>query len=185
MRNLLTALVAAGALFVGVSSQAKANVILDGDFTSPSGGGSYVTYGPGPMGPWTVSGNSVDLIGGYWQGPPSGGGSVDLNGNDPGAISQSFSVTPGSYQLSFYLSVNPDGASSPTKTVFVSVGNQSNVAVTYSGVSHDPSPMNYILEILNFTVAGPTTLKFASADPSLTFPAGAYGPVVGGVDVSA
>jgi hypothetical protein len=186
MRDLLTALVAAGALFAVIPSQAKANVILDGDFTSPSGGGSFVTYGnPGPMGPWSVGGDSVDLIGGYWQGPPSGGGSVDLNGNQPGAISQGFSATPGNYKLSFYLSVNPDGTSSPTKTVLVSVGNQSSVPFTYSGISHDFSPMNYILEILNFTVTGPTTLTFASADPSAPFPAGAFGPVVGGVDVSA
>jgi MYXO-CTERM domain-containing protein len=191
MHSLLTALVAAGALLVGVSSQAKASIILDGDFTNPSGGPDFATYGPcggvciaGPMGPWAIVAGSVDLgsvdlIGGYWQAPPGGGGSVDLDGHSPGAISQSFSAAPGKYQLSFYLSVNPDGTSSPTRTVLVSVGDQSSVPFTFVGSSFRFQPMNYIHEILNFTVAGPTSLKFASADSS-----GFFGPVIGNVAVS-
>jgi hypothetical protein len=131
-----------------------------------------------------VSGDSVDLIGNYWQAPPSGGGSVDLNGNQPGAISQTFNAN-GTYKLSFFLSVNPDGTSA-TNTVDVSVGNKTNVQKTYTlAGTNTKSNMNYILETLFFTASGSTTLTFASADLPSPFPTGAFGPVIGGVDVSA
>jgi choice-of-anchor C domain-containing protein len=185
MRQLLTAFMVAGALFVGASSQTKAIVlgpiVADGDFTNPSGGGGFLTYGPGPMGPWTVTGDSVDLIGGYWQGPPSGGGSVDLDGNAPGGIKQTINIpTAGQYLLSFYLSGNPDGGSL-LKTVAVSVGNQSNIPFTFITGGNSHGSMNYILETLLFDPPGPTTLSFTSLDEGSS----PFGPVIGGVTVSA
>jgi choice-of-anchor C domain-containing protein len=181
LKSPMVAVIAAAALFVGAASQAKANLILDGDFTSPSGGGSFVTYNAGSMGPWTVTG-SVDLIGGYWQAPllTPNGGSVDLDGNNPGTISQTFSAA-GQYLLTFWLSGNPDGGN-PTKTVDVSVGS-GHKSYSYLTGSNSHGSMNYIEESLLFTATGPglTTLTFASLDDA-TSP---FGPVIGDVSVTA
>jgi hypothetical protein len=125
-------------LFAGIAasamlaaSSAFANLVSDGDFNNPSGGGSFATYFNGQsFGPWNVVGlgsswagtGGVDLVGGYWQSPTLGGGSVDLDGDGPGGVTQTLSLTSGkTYRLSFDLSGNPDGDPT-TKSVTVSVG---------------------------------------------------------------
>jgi choice-of-anchor C domain-containing protein len=163
------------------SAFAATNLVTDGNFNSPGCSGGFCTVNsPSTFdnGAWTVTGGSVDLIGSYWQAPPTGGGSVDLDGNSPGGISQSLSLAAGSYTLTFYLSGNPDGGSS-TKTVDVTVGNVSEL-LTFTTGSNSGTSMNYVPESLTFWTSGPTTLYFASADES-----GPYGPVVGGVSVTA
>jgi choice-of-anchor C domain-containing protein len=182
MKTLLTgALLAAG---LALSSAAHASIVLDGDFTSPSGGGSYETYGAAYtngaiMGPWTVTGDSVDLIGGYWQAPNNVGGSVDLDGLDPGGITQNLTLSAGSYVLSFYLSGNPDGGLA-AKSVDVSVGGV-NQTFTYTTGANSHGNMMYALETLPFTVSGSSTLlSFTSLD--INSP---YGPVIGDVSVNA
>ena len=170
---------AAGAL---IASSAQAAVVADGDFTSPSGGGSFATYSSGSsMGPWLVTQGSVDLIGGYWQAPTPGGGSVDLDGYfQAGGISQGLTLGAGSYKLSFYLSGNPD-SSLGVKTVQVAVGNAfQNFSYDTSTAGNSHGDMRYVLETLNFTATGPTTLQFTSVDD----PNSAFGPVIGGVSVS-
>ncbi|HXQ17544.1 MAG TPA: PEPxxWA-CTERM sorting domain-containing protein [Caulobacteraceae bacterium] len=166
---------------IGSASIAQAaNLVSDGDFSNPSGGGGFVTYTGGTLiGPWTVTGASVDLIGGYWQSPTLGGGSVDLDGNAPGGVSQALTLGPGAYSLSFYLSANPDGGP-PTKTVDVSVGSLLNDPFSYTIGSNSHGNMMYTLETVNFTTSGPTTLQFASADVGTP-----YGPTIGGVSVTA
>ncbi len=155
------------------------NLVSDGNFDTPYGGSSFTTfYGGTSFGPWTVTSGTVDLIGGYWQ-APLGNGSVDLDGNSLGGIQQSLALAPGSYNLSFYLSGNPDGGD-PLKNLLVSVGDQTNVPFQFTTGSNIHSNMNYVLETVSFTTAGPTTLSFVSNDSS-----GAYGPVIGEVSVVA
>ena len=166
-----------------MASSAQAAGLLDGDFSSPSGGGSFATYASGTsMGPWTVTQGSIDLIGGYWQAPTAVGGSVDLDGYfSAGAISQSFALGAGSYTLSFYLSGNPDGGSS-LKSVQVSIGDALQTFTSDTslmGNSH--GDMRYVLQTLNFTTPGATTLSFTSLDDGSS----AFGPVVGGVSLAA
>ncbi len=125
---------------------------------------------------------SIDLIGGYWQAPTLGGGSVDLDGSyQAGGISQSFALGAGSYTLSFYLSGNPDGGSS-LKSVQVSIGDALQT-FTYDtslmGNSH--GDMRYVLQTLNFTTLGATTLSFTSLDNNSS----AFGAVIGGVSLAA
>jgi choice-of-anchor C domain-containing protein len=170
-------------LFAAASASHAATIVSDGDFTTPSGGVTYTTYyGGSSFGPWKVTGKSVDLIGGYWQAPPGGGGSVDVDGNAPGGISQDLGVLKaGAYDLTFYLSGNPDGAPS-TKILDVSVGSVSKTLDAAKAVSR--ADMGYVLETIDFTSNGltPTTLSFASGD---TGPHSYYGAVVGDVSVSA
>jgi choice-of-anchor C domain-containing protein len=160
---------------------AHANLISDGDFNSPSGGGSFVTYGGGSLiGPWTVTGASVDLIGGYWQAPTTGGGSVDLDGNAPGGLTQNIKTVAGqTYDLSFYLSGNPDGYPN-TKTLNVSAGTASPT-LTYTIGANTHSNMLYVPESIVFiATAASTQIAFTSGDVGSP-----YGPVIGGVSVIA
>ena len=177
MRAFLMAVVAAGALMGAVSQAGAATTFADGDFTTPSGGATFTTFNGGSFGPWNVTG-SVDLIGGYWQAPTAGGGSVDLDGNSPGAISQTFTAAPGRYEVSFFLSGNPDGGAG-VKTVDVSAGGASQV-FTFDTGSNSRASMDYVQETLDFISTGSTTLTFTSQDVNSPF-----GPVVGGVSVTA
>ena len=133
------------------------------------------------IGAWNVTGGSVDLIGGYWQAPTAAAhsGSVDLDGNSPGGVSQALTLTSGDwYKLSFYLSGNPDGYPA-TKVVDVSVGSlNKNYSFTIGGNTH--GNMGYILETASFKAGATNTLAFNSLDTNTPF-----GPVVGGVAVSA
>jgi choice-of-anchor C domain-containing protein len=165
---------------IGASpARAAVNLVSDGDFTSPSGGTTYTTYASGLMGPWTVGAGGVDLIGGYWQAPAGTGGSVDLDGNAPGSISQGLSLTSGTYLLSFYLSGNPDG-SPLTKSLDVTLGSGAPLPYTYTTGTNTHTDMQYVLETYEFKATGSTMLTFASADSGTP-----YGPVIGDVIVSA
>jgi choice-of-anchor C domain-containing protein len=175
---LMTAVVSL--CLAGASSQASASTIVtDGNFNDPTGGSGFTTYSAGQsFNAWSVTGGGVDLIGGYWQAPTSGGGSVDLDGNAPGGISQSITAPAGNYVLSFYLSGNPDG-SPATKTVDVSIAGFDKT-FTYTIGSNTHSDMMYQLETLDFALSGATTLTFTSADTGTP-----YGPVIGDVSISA
>jgi hypothetical protein len=183
MRGYLEILAIAAVLAATESSQASATVIgpfSDGFFNDPSAsppGVNYQTFTGGTMGVWNVVG-SVDLIGTYWNGPPVGGNSVDINGDSQGGITQTFTIAAGSYVLGFYLSGNPDGAPD-TKSVDVSVG-PSDPIYQFTTTLDGNHNLTYTFETLDFsTTGGPVTLSFLSQD------AGPYGAVVGGVTISA
>jgi hypothetical protein len=180
MQGYLKTLAIAAVLAGSASSQASA-ILADGFFNDPSAipaGSFYQTFTGGTMGPWNVVG-SIDLIGTYWNGPPVGGNSVDLNGDSKGGITQTFSLNPGSYVVGFYLSGNPDGAPS-TKTVDVSITGAPDPMYQFTTALDGNRNLTYTFETLDFsTVGGPVTLSFLSQD------AGLYGAVVGGVTISA
>ena len=76
------------------SGSAK-ELVVGGDFASPNVDASFVTLSAGgSFGPWSVTAGSVDQIGNLWT-PPSGGQSVDMSGNGPGAIAQTLPTTNG------------------------------------------------------------------------------------------
>lgn len=187
MRLNFKTLAVAAAFLGGAYVPASADIVVDGNFINNSS--SFVTIGGGGTfgGPggnaWTVTGNSIDLIGGYWASPTPGilgSGSVDLDGNGPGGISQSISLAAGSYVLTFYLSGNPDGGD-PLKVALAGIpGTEQSFTYTTGANSH--GSMNYVKETLSFTVGAPTTtvLSFTSQDTDSP-----YGPVIGGVSISA
>jgi choice-of-anchor C domain-containing protein len=171
-------------------SSANANLVVDGGFTD-AGAQSFITvFSPNTFGggAWTVNSGSVDVIGTYWQPPVAGQGSLDLDGNSDGTISQTLGglVTGQTYALTFALSGNPDG-SPTTKTVQVSINGQSEQSETltfnYQATGPTrPSPMNYVTESLTFTYNGTgNVLSFASLDN----PSSPFGPVLGDVSVAA
>jgi len=164
-------------LFSGAAH--AATLILDGDFAN--GNPDFATFTSGnSFGPWNVTNGSVDLIGGYWQNPLPGQGSVDLDGFNPGGIQQTFTAPAGNYTLDFSLSGNPT-LGLGTKLLQVSVGGTTkNFSYTITGAnSHDN--MLYVPESLAFsTPGGPITVSFLSLDSD---PNSHVGPVVGDVSV--
>jgi len=173
------------ALLGTAAPAAAATVIQDGNFDNPpvlnpfqtQFGGNF--FGTGNV--WQVLGQSVDEVGTYWTNPVAGGGSVDLDGEMPGGISQAFTTGAGTYKLSFYLSGNPDGGIS-TKSVAVSVGDVSNQLFTYDvTAANSRANMNYVLESLIFTsTGGGDILTFLSQDALDS----SYGAVIGGISIS-
>jgi len=148
-------------------SLAQANLITNGDFTSCPGcvnSNAFETLsgGSSAIASWTVTGASVDFIRTYWQAPPLGGNSVDLNGNGPGTISQQFSTGTGrEYRVSFYLSGNPDPGSGAVKTANVSAGNF-NQDFTFDTTNVSRQNMFWALQSFVFlAVADTTTLSFS------------------------
>jgi choice-of-anchor C domain-containing protein len=176
-------------------SRASANLVIDGDFTggATSPPGFTPVFAPSSFGggpdlagsAWTVTSGSVDVVGNYWQPPVAGQGSLDLDGFNPGAISQTLAglVTGQTYALTFALSGNPDGFPL-VKSLDVSINGQTQMfSYTLSpGNGHDS--MDYQLESLIFTYNGAATsdvLSFTSLDPQWS----AWGPVLGDVSVDA
>jgi|HubBroStandDraft_5_1064220.scaffolds.fasta_scaffold04557_5 choice-of-anchor C domain-containing protein len=178
------ALALCAALAAGVlPGVAHANLISNGNFSSACGS-SFCTYNGGDstsITGWTVGGSSVDVINTYWQAPPGGGSSVDLDGLGAGSIATSFGTTNGTeYTLSFELSGNPDGGD-PIKTVEVDVGGVTQIfTFDTSAAGNTLSDMKWVLETLTFTASGTiTNLKFLSLDAS----GSDYGAVIGNVEV--
>jgi hypothetical protein len=180
----LGAAVALGA----ASASAAVNLVSDGNFSEGASANSFATYDTNsPVGagsPWTVGPNvstgalsSVDLIGTYWAAPPSGGYSVDLDGNSVSSIFESVTVpTAGEYLLSFYISGNQDGGPA-TKSYSVTIGGNTFDLTTSNSAQADE------WTLVNETVAlgaGANFLQFASLDTSDSNP---FGPVVGGVSL--
>lgn len=139
------------------------------------------TTGANDMAGWTVTENSVDVIETYWETPPGGGNSLDMNGTTNGTIQQTFPTVSGAtYFVSFELSGNPDGGP-VTKTLDVSA--TGGASQTYSfddtGITH--TDMGWTPEGYSFVASGATTtLTFAGGPSNDT----AYGPVLGYVTVT-
>ena len=166
------------------SPTAHAAILLDGNFAGASN--PYQTVGTGftfgGSNAWTVVSGSVDWIGNYWTPPSSGGGSVDLDGNSVGAISQTlFDLAAGTYKVTFALSGNPDGPP-PTKALQVGVTGSTAQDYAYPIVG-DKANMNYSMSCTSSAWGGgDATLTFASLNTPSTNP---YGPVIGDVSISA
>jgi choice-of-anchor C domain-containing protein len=156
------------------------NLVLDGDFRSANGIRTFQTFGSGQrFGAWDVTYGSVDLIGGYWQAPAPGQGSVDLDGSSPGEISQMLNTQAGKYTLTFALAGNPEGGTA-TKIVRVQVGDTVK-DFAFDVSRQNPGFMGYANVSLVFYTDGPTELIFTSMGEENG--GTAYGPVIGNVSV--
>ena len=162
-----------------------ASLLVNGDFESgpvvnPSGyttvlGGDSISI-PG----WTVLGNSVDYIGNYWQ-PESGTHSIDLSGNAPGGLSQSFATTIGQrYDVAFWYAGNPDSSANKTGTATVSAAGGITVNLFYPQFIGTKANMVWLPMTYSFVAtAATTTLTFLSTTGT------AFGLALDNVSVSA
>ncbi|MCX4588140.1 choice-of-anchor C family protein [Streptomyces sp. NBC_01481] len=202
LRTSLTALTAAAVLLAGAgtalaapadssgqasrlaaSSTAAVSRFDDGSFETPKvKPNTFDGFAAGQsFGPWKVASGTVDLIGaGYWQ-AAEGDQSLDLNGNDAGAVSQTFTTRPGTrYTVTYSLAGNPElDHVPPLKTGKVLIDDQNFQDFSFNVTGKTKTNMGYVRRQLTFVATGAsTTLTFAS-----TTLHSATGPVIDDVMV--
>jgi hypothetical protein len=95
---------AAFAMTLNVTTAATAAPFTNGAFETPTVSGSFTTAPPATIAGWSVTG-SVNHGTGPAQTTCPSGQCIDLNGNGPGAISQTFDTTcKPTYQVDFLMS---------------------------------------------------------------------------------
>jgi choice-of-anchor C domain-containing protein len=173
-------------LTASIGSAQTSNLIGDSSFDDPEApAGSFITFGDGPfLGPWVVSKDSVDVLGrGFWQASSATdeGQSVDLSGNDAGAITQTVATTPGAvYTLRFALAGNVDsplcGGSPLVKTLRVLFDGAVVGTFGFDVRGHSPTSMGWLTKSISVRAPGSqSTLEFESLTP------GCSGPVIDAV----
>lgn len=189
MRNYLAAATAA-VLIAGAGTLLTAPASASPSAISHFDGGSFETPTVAAntfqnsamgqsLGPWRVASGNVDLIGaGYWQ-AAEGDQSVDLNGASAGAVSQTFSTTPGTaYTVTYSLAGNP-GDSTKLKTGKVLIEGQNFQDFSFDTTGKTTTNMGYVRRQVTFVATSTsTTLTFASTTPN-----SAWGPVIDDVTV--
>ena len=176
----------AAALVAVVAVPASASILVNGSFEDGApqpASGSFNVLGAGSTAVtgWVVGGDSVDWINGYWE-AKDGTHSVDLSGNAPGWIQQTFATTAGTrYEVEFWMSGNPDGGSFLKPTVTSAIDGGVLAATQFyaiQGATHEQ--MNWLRYSFAFTGTGnDVTLRFSSDT------AGPYGPALDLVSVTA
>jgi choice-of-anchor C domain-containing protein len=171
---LFAAAPAAAAGFINGSFESSTCVAAAGVYATVSAGNGCITG-------WTVDSGSVDYINGYWE-AKDGVASIDLAGNNPGTISQTFDTIAGKlYSVDYWLSGNPDGGSVQKFGVISAVNGSLIGSATFAGLQGTSrSNMNYSPWNFTFTATGPTTkLSFASNPSAGNF----YGAALDAVSV--
>lgn len=141
-----------------------------GNFTTLTTGSTAI---PG----WLVLGNSIDYIS-SWQ-ASDGTRSLDLSGQGPGRIQQTFdTITGATYQVLFDLAGNP-GDSPSTKLLRVAASGGSAQDYSFNTTGKTVTAMGWQTTAYSFTATSPsTTLLFTSLTNS------PYGPALDNVRVS-
>lgn len=174
MNKMILALAA-----LALPATANAAPFINGSFETGPSTGVFVglTAGSTAINGWVVGGAGIDYIGTYWN-ASNGARSIDLSGNGPGSISQTFDTIVGAlYNVTFDLAGNGDGGpGQKTATVLASGGTLG----TFSTPSSPKPNLTYTPYTYTFTATGSaTTLTFASATNT------AFGPVLDNVSVTA
>ncbi len=150
----------------------------DGSYTASYAGSGFETLSPElgnatAMTGWTVTGGSVDWIQGYWQAPPLGGYSIDMNGTATsnqtalGVLTQTFATdVNATYVVGFELAGNPN-CGPPRKTLTVSAADTPTQPYFVDTAKTSNSDMGWAPQTYSFVAASDsTTLTFASDNTS-------------------
>lgn len=174
-----------GFLLLSGAGTASAATIVNGSFenasVNPGGGFNTLGLGSTAIDGWEVTQGSIDYIGGYWQ-AQDGGRSVDLAGNAIGEITQTLTdtVIGQLYEVSFWVSKNPDLPGNPLRTGTISFGNQSR-QFSY-GLPNNRTNMNWVRDTFRFVAAGTSTDLSFAADAT----AGCcFGPALDNISIAA
>jgi len=164
-------------LFMSTNASAQ---VINGSFETGTCNGAFTTVlaGQTNITGWTVGGHSVDYICFYWQ-ASDGNRSIDLNGNGPGGLSQVVGTTAGyTYQVTFDMSGNPDGA--PTvKLLSVSADGENSTQYSYTIGTNTHADMEWETNNYYFTATDTSTIL-----DFLTNTTGFYGPALDNVSIS-
>jgi len=190
MKKLACALLVAGAV-TGSVTVASAATITNGSFEIPGGGSPFTTLSAGDtsINGWTVGGGGIDYIGTYWQ-ASNGSSSLDLNGLNPGSISQTVSgLNIGAkYRLIFDIAGNPDGGPNP-KSLDVLLDGISQDSEIFDATGTSKSAMGWSTRSFEFTATSTSQLlEFLSTTTGNsgngTYPF-AFGPALDNVSINA
>ena len=161
------AALAAIALIAAPSVAAAAEVLVNGSFEDigtgvPEGWGGLTYYAGGQVAlpGWIVTGGSVDLTssGSFWGPAFDGNYSMDINGWDPGTISQSFATVTGQlYNVSFAYGRNVAGAPDPALATVMAGGQTFNVSAANDGSFGSGHHMAWKTGGFSFTGTGSST----------------------------
>jgi choice-of-anchor C domain-containing protein len=180
-KSFIQSLVLAG-VAIALAIPAHADLV-NGTFSTPPPGQFDANVTGTTIPGWTVTSGNVDWINTYWQQPPGGGFSLDMDGSTPGAISQTVATTAGvTYDLTFELSGNHNNEADPDKILNVSAG-PSSQQFTYNvdTFNNNNTTMLWQSESFIFTASGPSTsITFASGDT----PGNLTGPALGDVSLN-
>jgi choice-of-anchor C domain-containing protein len=159
---------AAATLLALAAGSAEGATIVNGGFADgeTAADGSYQTVGvsSGVIPGWDVVGGDVDWIRGYWQSSDGDGYSVDMNGNNPGAIAQTIATITGAhYHLTFDMSANPD-IGSGTRVILADTGGAATpFSYSFTVGPNGRGNMNWVSKALDFTATGASTqIRFTS-----------------------
>ena len=158
-----------------VNGSFEGGTLTNSSFTTVAGGNSTAING------WVVTGNSVDYIGSYWT-AQQGSRSIDLNGNGPGGIQQTFDTVVGQlYNVSFWLAGNTAGQPTVKSVQVGATGAESSIFTFDTTGLSLPNNMGWKNYNYQFTAGpgGSTTLFFASPN------SGSFGAALDNVSVSA
>ncbi|MDP2998151.1 MAG: choice-of-anchor C family protein [Bryobacterales bacterium] len=129
---------------------------------------------------WTITAGSVDILLAPGWPPSHGARAIDLDGSDPGAISQTFDTRPGAtYRVSFDLAAN-FYAGPTVKSVLVTAPGVSQ-AFNFDSTGRSADNMGWQTKTIQFRATDTrSTLSFASQDP----PGSSFGPALDNVVVT-
>jgi choice-of-anchor C domain-containing protein len=156
--------------------------VTNGSFEAPVVIGSFNTLnGPGGLDGWTIAGNGIDLINGYWP-ANDGDQSVDMNATNPGSIAKELTgLTIGqTYTITFDLTGNPE-IEQGVKTLEVKVGGVYSATFTIDTTGYSLADMPpWQTYSFSFVASSTTeTLTFTSLS------SGPCGPVLDNVTLAA
>lgn len=177
MRVVVPILVAVGLVMTGPSGQAQ--TILNGSFElstadPPPGTFSTLSSGSAVIIGWTVGGNGVDYINGFWQ-ASAGTHSLDLSALDTGSISQSaiITVVGQQYRVTFDMAGNPAvGIGNAVKRLTVQATGGSAQTNQFDVTGKTVNNMGWTTMLYDFVATSTTTtLTFTSLEGSSAGPA--------------
>lgn len=154
------------------------NLVANGNFENTGVTNHFRTLNAGTsFSGWQVESGTVDVIGTYWE-HNGAGGSIDLDGSSPGAISQEMATVPGmTYTVRFDMAGNGDGGS-PTKALELSAGDSSAKFEWNKPANWSKQSMGYETREFTFVATSESTkMVFASQ----TQPNAVNGPYFGAV----
>ncbi len=163
------------------SVNAGAATLINGGFDEDAPAAPFDTAPPQTVLGWQVTRGTVDKIGSYWVNQGGSAGSIDLAGNGPGTLAQTFTTVAGqAYRVSFFLAGNPAGG--PTvKSLAVSGTGGSTKNYTFNTTGFSLGNMGWAEKFYTFRAnSNSTTLSFAAGDDS-SF----YGPALDSVSIAA
>jgi choice-of-anchor C domain-containing protein len=187
--RMTTATIPVCVVLLACGSTASGAAFTNGSFDMGTAPGVFITLAAGSTAitGWTVVAGTIDYIGTYWMDSDGGGRSLDMSGNGPGAIRQTFDTnTNHLYQVMFDIAGNPDGAP-VTKHLQASVLGDSpssvemdfNFTFDTTGKTR-PNGMGWTTRFFNFVSddSGATGLTFRSLDNT------AFGPALDNVRIT-